>query len=153
MFSNYKIVLASSFLVSACFFCSAGFADEREFFTDTINLTSGGIISDLQVEGDLSATIKSNTVLKLSEKLADDGCSSGEVFTKMYNWDYQNVSVSFCADVATVSFSYTSDAGKVCHVTLTDGAYRVEPSIQSVDCSYTFEKTSYFNKFKLDFQG
>lgn len=152
MFQCFRLKRSLPGLVclAALISCSTGYA-RRAFFTDVVTLPFEGVVSDLQLSGDVNAQFSDLRTIKLTQKMADQGYCSGSIITEAYYWDYQAHDITFCAGMGTVSFTYTTALGDVCHVTLNDGADVATPSIVSSDCLYEFTQTSYFNKFSLNF--
>ncbi len=149
IFSKKIKTAVSSFLLVASTLATPNSFAKRPYFYDWINFLPAGKITDLHTDGDLKSAPSNGSVLKLHYRLASSGCPSGTVFTTIYAYNYIILSVAFCGGDGTASFTYTSNDGRVCHITMIDGAGRDNASIQSADCDYSYnQKKNYTDSTK-----
>ncbi len=142
-----KTALSISLLLTSSFAASSSFASRRGMYFDTINLLPAGKITDHHSQGDIHFyTGETDSSFIIAFRFASEGCPSGRTY-KNYHYFSAGPTIihECCAGDGTVSITYTTNDGKVCHITVIDSASRKNASIQSADCDYSYNQKQYYN--------
>ncbi len=135
-----KTALSVFLVLTSALAASSSFASRRGRYYDTINILPEGKITGYHSEGDIRLDRgKANSSFIIAYRYAAKGCPSGTSYKEYYYTSRGPcIIIKYCAGDGTASITYTTNTGKVCHITLIDSADRKNAAIQSVDCDYSY---------------
>ncbi len=118
----------------------------RVAWSDRINFAPAGKISDIHSSGDLRTYKERDSLLTIYYQKAYSAseCPSGTAYPRFY----MNFVVQ-CAGGGRVTLTYTTNTGKVCHISITDGTNINNARIESADCDYSYSN-KYYGEVLID---